>query len=82
MLDVYDTFPATRAAARLALAEVASARMSYWDALLLASAAEAGCTSMLTEDLQHGARIFGLEIVNPFAPDGIGSRAAEVLNLT
>ena len=39
----------------------------FYDALIVASALEAGCDTLLTEDLQAGRRIAGLTIVNPFA---------------
>ena len=81
VLAAFDLFPPSLEAAKLALAQVASGRLSYWDALMLASAREAGCTVMLTEDMQNGARIFGLEIVNPFGPAGVSARAAALLNL-
>ena len=40
---------------------------SIHDSLIIASALEAGCDTLLTEDLQTGRRIEGLTIVNPFA---------------
>lgn len=41
-------------------------QFSYWDSLIVASALEAGCTWLLTEDMQHGQRIADqLEIRNP-----------------
>ena len=40
---------------------------SFYDALIVASALEARCDRLLTEDLQAGRRINGLTIVNPFA---------------
>lgn len=40
--------------------------ISFWDALILRAAQRAGCAILLTEDLQHGARFDGVEIVNPF----------------
>ncbi|MBN8510413.1 MAG: PIN domain-containing protein [Burkholderiales bacterium] len=40
--------------------------LSYWDALVAASARHQGCSWLLTEDLQHDQRIDGLRIVNPF----------------
>ena len=40
---------------------------SFYDSLIIASALEAGCDTLLTEDLQTGRRIEGLVIVNPFA---------------
>lgn len=39
---------------------------SFWDALVLRMAKQAGCTILLTEDLQHGQVIDGVRIVNPF----------------
>lgn len=41
--------------------------LSFWDSLIVASALQAGCTTLYTEDLNHGM-IVGkkLHIVNPF----------------
>lgn len=39
---------------------------SIWDGLIVAAAKEAGCTTLLTEDLQHGQVVEGLRIENPF----------------
>jgi predicted nucleic acid-binding protein len=39
---------------------------SFWDALVLYAAKQAGCKLLLTEDLQHGQTIDGVRIVNPF----------------
>ena len=39
----------------------------FYDALIVASALEAGCDTLLTEDVQTGRRVAGLTIVNPFA---------------
>ena len=44
-------------------------RFAYYDALIVAAALDAGCTALYSEDLQHGQRIEGLTIVNPFRPD-------------
>lgn len=41
-------------------------RLGFHDSLILASALDAGCDTLLTEDLQAGRRIEGLTIVNPF----------------
>jgi predicted nucleic acid-binding protein len=40
---------------------------SFYDALVVAAAESAGCTRLLSEDLQHGQRIGDLTIVDPFA---------------
>jgi predicted nucleic acid-binding protein len=41
--------------------------LSFWDALVIGSAARAGCSRLLTEDMQHGRTIAGVRIENPFA---------------
>jgi predicted nucleic acid-binding protein len=39
---------------------------SYWDALVLRMAEQAGCRVLLTEDMQHGQMFDGVRIANPF----------------
>jgi predicted nucleic acid-binding protein len=39
---------------------------SIWDGLVVAAAAEARCSKLLTEDLQHGQVVEGVRIENPF----------------
>ena len=41
-------------------------RLSFYDALIVAAALEAGCDTLFTEDMQHARTIGGLAIVNPF----------------
>lgn len=41
-------------------------RFSFYDSLIVASALDAGCETLYTEDLQHGQCIEGLTIENPF----------------
>lgn len=41
-------------------------RISFWDALLVQTARRAGCTTLLTEDLQDGRRFDGIVVRNPF----------------
>lgn len=40
-------------------------KLQYWDALIVTAAAEAGCTLLLSEDMQDGFVSRGLTIVNP-----------------
>jgi predicted nucleic acid-binding protein len=40
--------------------------LSFWDALVLRAAKQAGCTVLLSEDMQHAQEIDGVQIVNPF----------------
>ena len=39
---------------------------NFYDSLILAAAAQAGCTTVYSEDMQHGQKIGNLTIVNPF----------------
>ena len=40
--------------------------LAYWDALIVAAAAQSGCSHVLSEDLQHGQQIDAVTILNPF----------------
>jgi predicted nucleic acid-binding protein len=42
-------------------------QLSFWDALILAAAAAAGCGVVLSEDLNPGQVILGVRVQNPFA---------------
>jgi predicted nucleic acid-binding protein len=42
-------------------------RLAFWDALIVVSAQRSGAGTLLSEDLQHGRRIAGVTISNPFA---------------
>ncbi len=39
---------------------------SYWDAAILAAAASAGCTELLSEDLNPGQSYDAVRVLNPF----------------
>lgn len=41
-------------------------RLSFWDAVMLAAAAQSGCRVLLSEDMQHGFTWRGVTIRNPF----------------
>jgi predicted nucleic acid-binding protein len=41
-------------------------RMPWYDALIVAAALESKCTRLYSEDFQHGRKIEGLRIENPF----------------
>lgn len=40
--------------------------INYWDALIVASAQQQGCTHVITEDLQHEQTFDSVQILNPF----------------
>jgi predicted nucleic acid-binding protein len=58
--------PLTKADISAAFRIEDEARISFWDAMICASALRAGTTVLLSEDLNPGQRIAGIEIVNPF----------------
>jgi predicted nucleic acid-binding protein len=41
-------------------------KISFWDALICASALKAGASRILSEDLSHGQNISGVRVENPF----------------
>lgn len=49
--------------------------ISFWDALIVAAAQEAGCSHLLTEDLASGMDLDGVVVVDPFVTD-VGSLPA------
>lgn len=55
-------YPAIRESADLSIRD----RLSFWDSLIVVCAARAGSKRLYSEDMQHGRKILGLEIINPF----------------
>lgn len=43
--------------------------MSFWDAMLWATARQSGCSALLSEELKDSWQFQGIEIINPFAED-------------
>lgn len=62
-----------------ALAEAASGRFSYWDALLLSTTEAQGCRYLITEDMADGARLGRIEVVHPFDGGQLSQRVERVL---
>jgi predicted nucleic acid-binding protein len=81
-LSIFQLIAVSPSATRTALADAVAGRASYWDALLMATAAEGGCSLILTEDLQDGFMLGGVEIHNPFARGGgLTNRTQQLLGL-
>ncbi|WP_309604542.1 PIN domain-containing protein [Phenylobacterium sp.] len=82
--NIFVTFPNfayDAGCVEIALGQAAAGRFSYWDALLLAACSRAGITTLLSEDMQDGSVFQGVQIVNPFSPQGLSPRARERLQL-
>jgi predicted nucleic acid-binding protein len=81
-LGIFRCVPPTAGALRAALNLANTGQASYWDALLVATAAEAGCSLIFTEDMADGAWLAGIEIHNPFTADGgLTERTRQLLDL-
>lgn len=80
ILTAFDTLSASAEDAEVALAQLAAGRTSYWDALLISVLRRHGCKALITEDLQDGSTVLGVEIVNPFTTDGLSARASALLD--
>ncbi len=59
--------PSAHSTLEIALLLAVENRLQLWDSLILAAAAESGCTLLLSEDMQDGFVTRGVTIVNPFA---------------
>ena len=62
-----------------ALESVALGHLSYWDGLMVATVGRAGCTVLLTEDMQDGAVHGGVTIRNPFAGERLPAEIEALL---
>ena len=68
-LDVFQVASADTVALVDAMDAVAEHRLSFWDAMLWATVRQSGCSAILTEDMQDGRRLGGVEVINPFTVD-------------
>ena len=78
-LNMFPIVCASAEAAFAALGHAVAGRASYWDGLLIATAAEAGCSAIMTEDMADGAVLDGVRIINPFTSFGLSEAARRVL---
>ena len=78
-LDVFPVASADDTALVRAMDAVEEHRLSFWDAMLWATATGIGCAAILSEDMQHGRRLSGVTFINPFAADA-AARLAPLLD--
>jgi predicted nucleic acid-binding protein len=62
----FNVVPIDTQLVRDAIELATTARLAYWDALIVKAASSAGCQVLLTEDLNHGQVIDGVRVENPF----------------
>ena len=68
-VDAFSEFgvrPLTGSLVRAATLRSERSRLSYWDALVVETAIEAGAAVLLSEDMQHGQVLGSLTIRNPY----------------
>ena len=68
-LDLFGARPSSPAAFAQAMILATEHAFQIWDALIVCTAAEAGCDLLLSEDMHEGFRHRGLTIANPFAAE-------------
>ena len=65
-LGALEVVPTDAALVRSAIHTSRSARVSYWDALVISAARRGGCERLLTEHLNDGQRFGSVLVQNPF----------------
>ena len=66
ILPVVSVLPIRQETNRSARALAERYGFAVYDAVIVASALEGGCTRLMTEDMHHGQKIGDLTITNPF----------------
>jgi predicted nucleic acid-binding protein len=80
--DWLDAYPVASGPTARCVLDAARAPLDFrfYDALLLATAAAAGCTAIISEDMRPGALLNGARVVAAFdAAGGIGAEALALL---
>lgn len=76
IVDLYSAWPVVVIEPVLILAASRlheTARISFWDALIVEAARVAGASRILSEDLAHAQRFEGIRVENPFhGPESVG----------
>jgi predicted nucleic acid-binding protein len=81
LMECADAFgtSVTESSTAIAAADlVVDHQLQFWDALIVTASADAGCSLLLSEDMQHGFVARGLTIESPFEAK-TGSRLAALL---
>ena len=66
--DTFEAIDTTPGTLLDAMELSATHQLAIWDAIMLASAAQAGCRVLLSEDMRHGFTWRGVTVRNPFLP--------------
>ncbi|MDE0262025.1 MAG: PIN domain-containing protein [Bryobacterales bacterium] len=77
-LEVFEIASADEQALANAMDAVEEHRFSFWDAMMWATVRRVGCSAVVSEDMQDGRILGGVEFINPFA-DHASTRLATFL---
>jgi predicted nucleic acid-binding protein len=80
-MGVFSTAAASETALGAAIDISAAGLLSFWDALLVATAEEAGCSLVLSEDMHDGMKLGGITIRNPFAGSELARDICQLIGL-
>jgi predicted nucleic acid-binding protein len=80
-MGAFETFGASATALAFAVDAAASGLLSFWDSVLVATADEAGCSLVLSEDMHDGMRFGGVTIRNPFAGSELAADIRALIGL-
>jgi len=69
LCETFTVLPLTVEIVKAATVGSGRLQMSYWDALVWATAKLNGIRTILTEDMQSSAVVEGIAYINPFQPD-------------
>lgn len=78
-LELFPTAAADAEALEAAMGAAVDGRLSFWDAMLLATAERAGCTAVLSEDMGDGTSFGAVMIRNPFVRGSLPEHVAKLL---
>ncbi len=70
----YPTVVSTADLVRIAISLHQRFDVSYWDAAIVAAAAQLGCQTLYSEDLNHGQDYDGVRVIDPFRESIVSQR--------
>ena len=76
---LFPTCTADGEALRAALRFTTAGHCGFWDGMMLATAAQAGCRFLLSEDMHDGMTLGGVTVRNPFAGSALAADVEQML---
>lgn len=71
-LNVFNVVAADSSTLVNAMAAVEEHHLSFWDAMIWAVARHASCSAIISEDMQSGRSLGGIEFLDPFSSGAAG----------